>query len=167
MQTKLLFLDIDGVLNDHRRHPGSPYCGLLPRCVGLLNAVLARTQPSIVLTSSWRYQHLLGDMTLLGMEQLLYTHGLVPPAERGRRWLCAVTEKDATRNANRADQVRRSLQWHESKRLKVVTWAVLDDLTLDFGADQWRFVQTDGTRGLIRPEAERLAAILRGPAVAA
>lgn len=57
---KVLFRDIDGVLNDHRPHPGSPYNGIKPSCMKLLNQVLAVTDASIILSTAWRYQEICG-----------------------------------------------------------------------------------------------------------
>ena len=72
----IIFLDIDGVLNDHCALP-SKYCGTKRECVLNFNAVLdAVPDAKIVVSSAWRYMILRGDVTLRGFEMLLLTHGV-------------------------------------------------------------------------------------------
>jgi hypothetical protein len=71
---KLLFLDIDGVLNSHDQHPNG-YCGIHPEKVMLLNGIVEKTNCKIVISSAWRYMILRGDMTLKGFGNLLGTYG--------------------------------------------------------------------------------------------
>ena len=66
---KIVFLDIDGVLNsdlwertlddDKRKRLENHFD---PKCVALLNKVLAQTNAKIVLTSTWRLNHSLEQM---------------------------------------------------------------------------------------------------------
>lgn len=59
---KLLFLDIDGVLNDHTRTP-SGYCGIQADKVSHLNFILKEApEVQIVISSAWRYIMLRGDI---------------------------------------------------------------------------------------------------------
>lgn len=74
---KLLFLDIDGVLNDHERMPNG-YCAMKHSCVEALCGIL-RAVPDlkIVLSTSWRYM-MFGEkppMTEKGIEYLLCLFG--------------------------------------------------------------------------------------------
>jgi hypothetical protein len=72
----LIFLDIDGVLNNHVPF-SSGWCGTGSVAVERLNQLLAfRPSAGVVLVSSWRYFVLSGCMTLEGLESLLMTHGL-------------------------------------------------------------------------------------------
>lgn len=71
---KVLFLDVDGVLNGHNRYPNG-YCGLDRLHLGLLDRIVAETGCRIVLVSAWRYILLGGDMTLKGFGYLMLTHG--------------------------------------------------------------------------------------------
>lgn len=71
---KVLLLDIDGVLNDHRRWSNG-YCGIDPDKMRNLNRIVAATECKIVLASAWRYIILGGDMTLKGFGHLLAIHG--------------------------------------------------------------------------------------------
>lgn len=81
---KLIFLDIDGVLNSHafwdvatqaERHKeeGFPMCDIDRNAVEILNELIAETGAKIVISSSWRnlfshfhLAHILGEMGLVG-----------------------------------------------------------------------------------------------------
>jgi len=73
---KLLFLDIDGVLN--RGKPmANGYCGIDRDCAEQLNRILAECPTvQLVISSAWRYGVHKGWHTLAGMEHLLLTHGI-------------------------------------------------------------------------------------------
>jgi hypothetical protein len=73
---KLLFLDIDGVLNDHRPHQNG-YSGIQSDKVCHLNRILEQCPDvQLVISSAWRYTVLNRWMTLQGFEHLLLTHGV-------------------------------------------------------------------------------------------
>jgi len=73
---RLIFLDIDGVLNGHdkHRHPNG-YCGIDPQCVYRLNRIVAETGAHLVITSAWRYL-LNSAMSMTGFGSMLLTYGL-------------------------------------------------------------------------------------------
>lgn len=149
---KVLFLDIDGVLNDHAKHANG-YCGTKPECVAEMNRVLAATGCKIVISSAWRYMVLCGSMTLNGLEQLLLTHGL---ACNGR--LIGFTRRDVSAEvSDRGAQIREWLMLHGSD---VERYAVVDDLDLGISECGHPFVQTDGARGLTEADADRLIELL-------
>ena len=164
---RLLFLDLDGVANDHVPLP-SGYCGVLGQGRDALNHILAAVPDAqIVISSAWRYACINRWMTLKGFEFLLMTHGVCcrdrlldhtagdpqefheadhnPPfnvdqwKEAGLRW--------------RAAQIRESVALHVP-----LTWVVLDDLPLEIET----LVQTDPAVGLTMEQAEVAVAILRG-----
>lgn len=58
---KIIFLDIDGVLNDRetltKKYPGSGIMGIDPYKVLLLSRIVEATGAEIVLSSSWRHGH--------------------------------------------------------------------------------------------------------------
>ena len=84
----ILFLDIDGVLNTHENDP-EVMCGQIHRDkVQLLNGVLRDTGARIVLSSAWRYIIYRNEATLMGLEWLLRSHGMIA----GR--LIDITRKD-------------------------------------------------------------------------
>ena len=73
---KLLFLDIDGVLNAHKAHPNG-YCGITDKGREHFNRIMdACPDVQVVISSAWRYHVHNGEMSLKGLEELLLTHGL-------------------------------------------------------------------------------------------
>lgn len=180
---KILFLDIDGVLNGHQKDEQG-YCRIVPYCVNYLNRVIDATDCKIVLSSAWRYMIHCGAMTLKGFEYMLITHrlkvlnriiGLTKPDEH-----CNHCNKESRRGIvcevgghvgghacqrcgrplpERAEQIR---HWLEGEERIVTSWAVVDDdpMRMDFGRDAWRFVRTRASVGLTLNSAIRLARIL-------
>jgi len=73
---KVIFLDIDGVLNGHEFCEHAKSCGINPECVCELNRIIAATDAKIVLSSAWRYMVHGGALTLKGFEYMLRTHGV-------------------------------------------------------------------------------------------
>lgn len=85
----LIFLDIDGVLNDHIWDE-EIQCGQIHKDkVARLNTILRETDARIVLSSAWRYIVHRGEMNMMGLEWLLRSHGVM--ANR----LIGITDKDA------------------------------------------------------------------------
>lgn len=163
---KVLFLDIDGVLN--AREPLCPeaMCGRFHADkVTRLNHVLRTTGAHIVLSSAWRYFVHREEMTCKGIDWLLRSHGVI--ANR----LAGVT---------RPDTMRPSMEWdgkgswpHDNERGQQITdwqrqwvefgpYAVVDDLNLGISAAGHPFVQTDGKIGLTDADADKLIALLGG-----
>lgn len=152
----LLFLDFDGVLNCHEKLPGSVYCGIDRAKVLLLNRILQSVPDvQIVISSSWRYMILRGDMTVKGFEMLLLLHG-VNCHERVHGHTCADGDiadepdhgdREAWEKAGlmmRAEQIRQYVDEHKPRR-----FVVLDDLPLEVE----NFVQTDAELGLTDADA--------------
>lgn len=155
MSRRVLFLDIDGVLNGHEYDPEAKSCSINPECVRRLNRVLDATGCEVVLSSAWRYMVLGGAMTLSGFGYLLRTHrvrnlgarlvgtlpadeGQVDPGERGRLAVAWLMGQVGVRNA-----------------------AMVDDLDVIHGVDTpMPLVRTDGTKGLQDADADRLISIL-------
>lgn len=57
---KVLFLDIDGVLNAHFFDVDAQSSHIKPKCVERLNRVLKATRCALVISSAWRYMILGG-----------------------------------------------------------------------------------------------------------
>jgi hypothetical protein len=158
----ILFLDVDGVLNGHRDY-GTGGALIRPECARRLQLVLDVTDAAVVLSSAWRYQVLLGAVTLRGFEHMLRTHGI-------RARVVGTTDRDggdtqqefngATGPAERVAQIRRWLAAHP----EVTRWAVVDDARLSVADPTLPIVETDGERGLSDRDADALIALLRRPA---
>ena len=148
---KLIFLDIDGVLNGHESH-GNGYCGTRPDCVARFNRILSATGAAIVVSSAWRYLVLSGSMTIVGLENLLLSHGVD----------CREKIRDVTR-PDVGDEMR-GLQislWLKSRKFPPDAYVVLDDMD-DISAYGHPFVRTESKTGLTDEDADRAIAILMG-----
>lgn len=148
---KVLFLDIDGVLNgNHFWHEKNIYA-IDPKCMERLNEIIWQTGAAIVVSSSWRYLVLNGDMTPAGFGYMLRTHGLTSQAK-----VIGVTREDADSDDDlRSTQIR---DWMKVSEELIQSYVVIDDLPLQgFGS---RFIQTDSVVGLTDENAEQAIAIL-------
>jgi len=140
----VVFLDIDGVLNDTPLTVGGPH--VLPRCAKALQALLAASGAELVITSSWGKWINDGSMTLKGLERLLRTHGI--HAHVVGHVISAVGE-------TRAFAIRRYILDHDIKR-----WIVLDDMAMPLD----NFVKTNGDVGLTCADVLNAYRLLRdGP----
>lgn len=161
---RLLFLDIDGVLNDHSALP-SGYCGIQYALAERLNCILSAVPDAqIVVSSAWRYMILEGAMTLKGFGYVLSMHGV---KSHGR--MHGYTEADFSPDEQpshfdretwkeigiklRAEQIAKYVMEHQPIR-----FAVLDDLPLNVP----NLVQTDGTKGITDRDVEIVIETLKG-----
>jgi hypothetical protein len=145
MSNKVLFLDIDGVLNNHRLMNEYYELGLEwhtdivdPRCVELLNDICAKTGCDIVISSTWR---------------LLYTtrHICAILVHAGFLYERNVVGKTIKKWSRRGEQIHKWLQFHE--RYNKV--AIVDDDS-DMEPLMQHLVQTTYTLGLTREIADKL-----------
>ena len=147
-EERVLFLDIDGVLNGHEFNEASQSCGTRRECVQRLNRVI-EGPVKIVISSAWRYMVLNGSMTEKGFENLLRTHGV---ACQGKVLGCTKPDEVIS---TREGQI---LAWVRTHR--PLYWAVVDDMTLQLD----NFVQTDKRSGLAEADVYRLREHLGVPA---
>lgn len=154
MTNNILFLDIDGVLNDLERHLSGFY-GIKGHCVTQLLRVVHAVKPRIVISSSWRYFVLSGQMTLDGFRHMLATHD-VPFEIYGRiEGVTAADEAVPTRGGQIAEYVE-----HDPFLLcggyERPNFVVLDDCPpcFDFKPVESRVVKTDGRVGLTKADAD-------------
>lgn len=170
---KVLFLDIDGVLNTHEFDP-DVLCGQIHRDkVQLLNHVLRATGAKVVLSSAWWYIVHRGEATLQGLDWLLRSHGML--ANR----LIGITRPDTMRVVTSFDG--RPESWPVSNErgqqisdwlgaaigmigVAVSTYAVVDDLDLGITEAGHPLILTDGSRGLMDVDAAMLITVLNGDA---
>lgn len=154
MCRKVIFLDIDGVLNDHSKVM-KVYCGIHRHMVDHLNKIINATDCYFVLSSAWRYMLLGGEMTLKGFEYLLITHG----AQVNGRFIAYTIGDESI--PSRGQQIASWLKT-QGERFNVVKYVVLDDLDLNITDWGHPFVQTDGEIGLTDADADRVISILNG-----
>ena len=157
---KIIFLDIDGCLNMHSPYENG-YNGIEKRCVANLNYIL-REVPDvhIIISSAWRYMMLQGEMTVLGFEYLLLTHGV-----NCKNRLRGYTEADEEIPANAKfsqinewglDQRERQIK-NYIKKYDITKYVIVDDLPLQLG----NFVKTEPTFGLSHQLAQKVVEILK------
>lgn len=151
---KVLFLDVDGVLNGHEPMENG-YCGIKPECVSRLNRILrAVPDAKIVVHSAWRYLLYEGNLPIRFFENLLLTHGVDCFGRlAGRTRWDGVNGWVPTADdlKERADQIREYVAEHG-----VECFAVLDDLELQIE----NFVRTDGDVGLTDADANAVIRLL-------
>lgn len=168
---KVLFLDIDGVLNGHEWDDEAKSCNIRRECVKHLNRVIHETGCKVVLSSAWRYMIHGGAMTLLGFGYMLRTHGLLG----GSRVLIGLTRKDdesvdplELKLDERAKQIREWLEWwgddaqmRANAGLDAVSrFAAVDDEQQGFDTHNIPAVITDGKRGMTAADADSLIRLL-------
>lgn len=157
---KVIFLDIDGVLNGHDWDEPAQSNRIRFRCVEQLSRILQATGAKIVLSSAWRYMIHGGAMTHTGFEYMLRTHGASGIVGK----IIGVTIRDEdTPGYHNFDK-----DGWEGRRLQIQTWldahsdvktfVVIDDCPVPGFGD--RFVETDGTTGLTAYEADKAIAVL-------
>lgn len=160
---KVLFLDIDGVLNNHDFNQDSLSGTIHKDKMELLNKVLKLTDSKIVISSAWRYLIHRGEVTLEGFEWLMRTHGLL------RDRVVGYTRKDSLEvrmgpwdgnpetwpvENERGQEIADWIELHS-----VSQYAVVDDLDLGIRG-RHPFVQTDGKIGLTATNAFDLIGLL-------
>lgn len=156
---RILFLDIDGVLNDHIIDSVAKSATILPRCVKALNRVIDATDCRVVLVSAWRYMVLMDAMTVRGMEYLLRTHGL---------WvndrLVGVTRVDCDPQIpgvvgdERARQVQEWLQDYTNAGIE--TYAAIDDMDFGYTKHGIPLVLVENPSGMTEAHVDALIRIL-------
>jgi HAD domain in Swiss Army Knife RNA repair proteins len=160
MSLAYLFLDIDGVLNNHDFDKDAQSNGIHKEKAEMLNVILKRTDAKIVLISAWRYLVHRGDMTLSGLEYLLCSHGIM----KGR--LIGITRMDTMIDGKPVPN-ERGKQIHDWLLDNVpdgtpYKYVVMDDLDLGISEACHPFVQTEDAIGMRPDDAYRAIQILLG-----
>lgn len=153
----ILFVDFDGVLNNHRYpdhvHGIPAFPSILPHCVENLNKILlCPARPQVVLSTAWRYKVFRGEITLRGYEIYLQHFGLTPEAR-----IIDTTTSDEDIET-RGKQIRDWLNENGGNR----KYLVLDDMDLGISDENLVFLQTDPRVGLTAEDAGRSIAFLTG-----
>jgi hypothetical protein len=159
MATKIIFLDIDGVLNngvDSDSHYDASYGEYFlysPRCVSRLNQLIASTGASLVVSSTWRLGLTLEKMTLL-----LNNMGILSP-------VVGMTDDLRNHHCCRGNEV---YKWIKDNKdiLKYKhyydykSYVILDDDTDMLLWQKDNFVNTDGQIGITDEDVEDAIVIL-------
>lgn len=163
MPDKIIFADVDGILNCCELDV-TVGCGPIHADkIDILNQILVRTGAKIVLSSAWRYLVIRGEMTLVGLDWLFKSHGLLKDR------LIGITNPDMSRanehwdgkpnswipTNERGEQITAYVKEHGIKR-----YVVLDDLDLGITLEGHPFVKTDSNKGLKHYHLAEIVSIL-------
>lgn len=151
----IIFLDFDGVLNDHTPHANG-YNGIMPDQVKELNKILKATNAQLVISSAWRYLVHGGHMTIKGIEVLLVTFGV-----NCLNNVIGITDLDAL-DKTRGDLITEWMYNYGQER----NYIVVDDMdaasSIQISKSGHPFVQTDGNLGLTSNNTASIIKFLKG-----
>lgn len=156
---RLVFLDIDGVLNGHEFDVGAQSCRIQPHCIVQLNRLIKETGCKFVLSSAWRYMLLDREdcpaaMTMGGFEYLLRTHGAV-----GFKLIGTTCSDEAAGWSMQNNVPVRGLQirlWMNAHGKGVEKYVVVDDEDFGITEEGHPLVQTRGDYGMSEADCSRL-----------
>lgn len=144
---KVLFCDIDGVLN---LWPNPSRSGVFhkPSCINLEYLLAKVPDLKIVISSAWRKLH-----TLEELKEIFKSNGVDP------RRIIDITgdEQSSDSNDHRGFQIESWLKRHP----KVKSFAIVDDES-DMGSLKNKLVKTDRYVGLTQSNVEKLIELLNG-----
>ena len=145
----VLFLDVDGVLNNHEALKRNP--PLDPLCVGVLNDLVEAFDARIVVSSTWRLFYSLDEI-----RSLLAAHGLVNPAR-----VIDATPHGETAQGDRSVSQPRGLEIQAwlSAHQEVTRFVILDD-EADMCHLTPHLVKTSMANGLTWRHKGRVLAVL-------
>ncbi len=155
IETKILFLDIDGVLAtdecfNHKHFMTSidgvemPYCWNEKCCVQLQNIIIS-TKCKIVLSSDWGKLYSLDDIKTMFEYYYIDYNSLIGFTDRVN-----ITMSGYNRNA----EVKKWVHQH-----RISKWCVVDDILLNL--DNFIHIQ-DTSLGLTKEKANKIIEILNG-----
>ena len=134
---KVVFLDIDGVLNC----ASDGIDKVNKRCVNEFNKIIDQTDAKIVISSSWRDIYKFDELC-----NILHSNGLKGKIiGKTPSWKTSHNNNIVGAYGSRAEEIREWLE--ENKELDITKYAVLDDGFMDREMEP-NFVQTDLTEGL-------------------
>lgn len=152
MNTKVIFLDIDGVLNSvesetwdyHNRGEEAYYYAMCPDLVEKLNLIIRETGAKIVISSTWRKHH----DTLEGLQNMLDKRGI-----QGE-----VIGSTAALWTQRGIEIKQWLDLFSDKH-NVISYIILDD-----DCDMWpvfhRHMRICNENGLTCEDVKRAVKLL-------
>ena len=167
--SKVIFLDIDGVLNTERQHDHCVEAGLAyadnfgyafdPVAVANLKRIVDETGADIVISSSWKFWGLSTMQKLWANRELTGTLIDVTPNNVSDEMLLSVDLDLMDLPAGKGSEIK---EWLETKGQQVTHYAILDDLPDMLPEQQSHFVQTDPRIGITEDNANRVISILTG-----
>ena len=165
--SKVIFLDIDGVLNTERQHDRCVNLGadqvdnfgyaFDPVAVANLKRIVDETGADIVISSSWKFWGLSTMQKLWVNRELPGKLIDVTPNNVSDEMLLSVDLDLMELPAGKGSEIK---EWLETKGQQVTHYAILDDLPDMLPEQQSHFVQTDPRVGITKDDAEKIIEIL-------
>ena len=165
--SKILFLDIDGVLNTERQHDhcveaGEAYVDNFayaydPVAVANLKRIVDETEVDIVISSSWKFWGLSTMQKLWASRELPGKVVDVTPNHVSDELLLSVDLSIMDMPAGKGSEIK---EWLDTKGNQVINYAILDDVPDMLPEQQSHFVQTDPRVGITKDDAEKIIEIL-------
>lgn len=169
--SKIIFLDIDGVLNTERQHDRCVEAGLAyvdnfgyafdPVSVANLKRIVDETGADIVISSSWKFWGLSTMQKLWTSRELPGKIIDVTPNNVSDEMLLSVDLDLMDMPAGKGSEIK---EWLSTNGSRVTDYAILDDLPDMLPEQQSHFVQTDPRVGITKADADRVITILTGVA---
>ena len=144
---KILFLDIDGVINRFKFHEnGELDCTLDKECINRLSRIIEKTGCFVVISSTWKYSNTLMDT----LEEELFP--LLP-----KGCVIGCTPNNALR-PYREEEIQQYLEEHND----VKNYVIIDDYDFELKSflDGGHCVITDAIKGLTDEDANKCISIL-------
>ena len=165
--SKVIFLDIDGVLNTERQHERCVEAGLAyvdnfgyafdPVSVANLKRIVDETGADIVISSSWKFWGLSTMQKLWASRELPGKIIDVTPNNVSDEMLLSVDLDLMDLPAGKGSEIK---EWLSTNGSRVTSYAILDDLPDMLPEQQSHFVQTDPRIGITEDDADRVITIL-------
>ena len=168
VNVKILFLDVDGVINTSAMWPGQ-MTPMSDEHIMRIGQIIKQTECKIVLSTTWRYmknkrQKLIAKLNDIGdkMNVQFDVIGRTP-----------YNAKQKLHLSQRAIEIKQYIDKHtKSSKYKLVSWCALDDMDLTAKNHKWHeecnqimdghFVQTDESKGITDEQVKQVVAILNG-----
>ena len=167
IMSKILFLDIDGVLNTERQHDHCVEAKLAyvdnfgyafdPVSVANLKMIVDETGADIVISSSWKFWGLSTMQKLWASRKLPGKIIDVTPNNVSDEMLLSVDLDLMELPAGKGSEIK---EWLSTSGSQVTDYAIIDDLPDMLPEQQSHFVQTDPRIGITEEDAERIIEIL-------
>jgi hypothetical protein len=165
---KLIFLDIDGVLNTHDYCPKRRSSTINLDLVARLNQITEATGAGVVISSAWRYMIHGGALTMKGFEYLLQTHGawfnVVGYTRKDEDCVfCGHMNEPGILNCAKCSEPSERgnlIECWRKENNHTDQYVVIDDLDLGIRKANHPFVQTKGDEGISNLNVEEAIRIL-------
>lgn len=165
--SRILFLDIDGVLNTERQHNRCVCNGVAqvdgfgyafdPEAVANLKRIVKQTGADIVISSSWKFWGLDAMQRMWERRDLPGKVIDVTPNNVSDEMLLSVDLEYMDIPAGKGSEIK---EWMTTKGQQVTHYAILDDLPDMLPEQESHFVQTDPRIGMTKDNAEQVISIL-------